>query len=114
MIATEQKTGTLAVGAIIAAVLSFVLTFAGHPVFGLTILFCHLSSLRLSRTNGRAATRRVGCWSSDQNPVKRKSRAAIISARLSLSEATLSPRACRLTPASSAVDMITVVPLISN
>lgn len=35
MIATEQKTGTLAVGAIIAAGLSFVLTFAGHPVFGL-------------------------------------------------------------------------------
>jgi len=34
MLATEQKTGTLAVGAIIAAVLSFVLTFAGHPAFG--------------------------------------------------------------------------------
>ena len=35
MIATEQKTGTLAAGAIIAAVLSFILTFSGHPVFGL-------------------------------------------------------------------------------
>lgn len=35
MLVTEQKTGTLAVGTIIAAVLSFVLTFAGHPVWGL-------------------------------------------------------------------------------
>lgn len=35
MIRNEQKTGTLAIGAIIAAVLSFVLTFMGHPVFGL-------------------------------------------------------------------------------
>ena len=35
MIATEQKTGTPAAGAIIAAVLSFILTFSRHPVFGL-------------------------------------------------------------------------------
>ena len=35
MIATEQKTGTLAVGAMIAAILGFVLTFTGHPLFGL-------------------------------------------------------------------------------
>lgn len=35
MLVTEQKTGTLAVGAIIAAVISYVLTFAGHPIIGL-------------------------------------------------------------------------------
>jgi len=34
MVGTEQKTGTLATGAIIAAVLSFILTFAGHAVWG--------------------------------------------------------------------------------
>lgn len=35
MDATAQKTGTLATGAIIAALLGFILTFAGHPLFGL-------------------------------------------------------------------------------
>jgi hypothetical protein len=35
MVATEQKTGALAIGAIIAAVISFVFTFAGHPGYGL-------------------------------------------------------------------------------
>jgi hypothetical protein len=35
MVATEQKTGALATAAIIAAILGFILTFAGHPVFGL-------------------------------------------------------------------------------
>jgi len=34
MVGTEQKTGALATGAIIAAVLSFILTFAGHAVWG--------------------------------------------------------------------------------
>lgn len=35
MYATEQKTGTLAVGAMIAAGLSYFLTFAGRPFLGL-------------------------------------------------------------------------------
>lgn len=35
MVATEQKTGALATAAIIAAILGFILTFMGHPVFGL-------------------------------------------------------------------------------
>ena len=34
MVGTEQKTGALATGAMIAAVLSFILTFAGHVVWG--------------------------------------------------------------------------------
>ena len=34
MVRTEQKTGTLATAAIIAAVLGFILTFAGHVVWG--------------------------------------------------------------------------------
>lgn len=34
MIRTEQKTGTLATAAIIAAVMGFILTFAGHVVWG--------------------------------------------------------------------------------
>lgn len=34
MIRTEEKTGTLATAAIIAAVLSFILTFTGHVVWG--------------------------------------------------------------------------------
>lgn len=34
MVATEQKTGTLAIGAIIAAALSFLFTFTGHPFWG--------------------------------------------------------------------------------
>lgn len=34
MLRTEQKTGTLATAAIIAAVLSFVLTFTGHVLWG--------------------------------------------------------------------------------
>jgi len=35
MVATEQKTGALATGAIIAAILGFILTFMAHPLFGL-------------------------------------------------------------------------------
>ncbi len=35
MVATEQKTGALATAAIIAAILGFILTFMGHPLFGL-------------------------------------------------------------------------------
>lgn len=35
MVRSEQKTGALAIGAIILAILSFVFTFAGHPVYGL-------------------------------------------------------------------------------
>ena len=35
MLATEQKTGTMAAGAIIMAVLSFIFTFAGHQILGL-------------------------------------------------------------------------------
>ena len=58
MLVTEQKTGTLAVGAIIAAVLSFVLTFAGHPVFG---LFSALISIPLGIIGlMMAASPRVG------------------------------------------------------
>ena len=34
MIGTEEKTGTLATAAIIAAVLSFILTFTGHVLWG--------------------------------------------------------------------------------
>lgn len=34
MVRTEQKAGTMATAAIIAAVLSFILTFAGHVVWG--------------------------------------------------------------------------------
>ena len=34
MIRTEQRTGTLAIAAIIAAVLSFILTFTGHVLWG--------------------------------------------------------------------------------
>lgn len=34
MALTEQKTGTLAIGAIIAAALSFLFTFTGHPFWG--------------------------------------------------------------------------------
>jgi hypothetical protein len=58
MLVTEQKTGTLAVGAIIAAVLSFVLTFAGHPVLG---LFSALISIPLGVIGlMTAASPRVG------------------------------------------------------
>lgn len=35
MVRTEQKAGSMAIGAMIAAVLSIVLTFAGHAVLGL-------------------------------------------------------------------------------
>ncbi|SNB45230.1 hypothetical protein [Geobacter sp. DSM 9736] len=35
MVVNEQKTGALATGAMIAAILGFVFTFAGHPFFGL-------------------------------------------------------------------------------
>jgi len=34
MVRTEQRTGTLATAAIIAAVLSFILTFTGHVLWG--------------------------------------------------------------------------------
>ena len=34
MISTEQKTGTLATAAILAAVLSFILSFTGHVLWG--------------------------------------------------------------------------------
>ena len=34
MINTEQKTGTLATAAILAAVLSFILSFTGHVLWG--------------------------------------------------------------------------------
>jgi hypothetical protein len=34
MVRTDQKTGTVATVAIIAAVLSFVMTFAGHALLG--------------------------------------------------------------------------------
>jgi hypothetical protein len=35
MAVTEQKTGTLALGAIIAAIVSFILTLSGSPIIGL-------------------------------------------------------------------------------
>jgi hypothetical protein len=35
MFVVGQKTGTLAIAAIIAAVVSYLLTFSGHPLFGL-------------------------------------------------------------------------------
>jgi hypothetical protein len=58
MLVTEQKTGTLAVGAIIAAVISFFLTFTGHPVFG---LFCAIISIPLGIIGlMMAASPRVG------------------------------------------------------
>ncbi len=46
----------------------------------------------------------------NQMPVKRKSSAATMSTRLCLRPATRSPSAVTGTPASSAVDMITVAP----
>ena len=58
MVATEQKTGTLAAGAMIAAILGFILTFAGHPVFG---LFSALISIPLGIIGlMMAASPRVG------------------------------------------------------
>lgn len=35
MAVTEQKTGTMAVVAIVAAVVSFLFTFTGHPFWGM-------------------------------------------------------------------------------
>ena len=58
MVATEQKTGALAAGAIIAAVLSFFLTFAGNPFWG---LFSGLISIPLGIIGlMMAASPRVG------------------------------------------------------
>lgn len=54
----EQKTGTLATLAIIAAVASYVLTFSGHPLFG---MLAALVSLPLGIFGlVRAASPRVG------------------------------------------------------
>lgn len=44
MAVTEQKTGTLALGAIIAAIVSFILTLSGSPIIGLV---CGLISIPL-------------------------------------------------------------------
>lgn len=58
MVANEQKTGALASGAMIAAIVSFILTFAGHPVIG---LLCGILSIPLGIIGlMMAASPRVG------------------------------------------------------
>lgn len=44
MVVTVEKTGGLAIGAIVAALVSFLLTFTGHQLFG---LICGVLSIPL-------------------------------------------------------------------